>query len=306
MGTSSASGPRPASPECASGRLGSLAGRPRQPPLFRRPQRSARRERRRKRPMSDIGFRRDKAVVPLHGWIDAEAADRLVAALRSAHEDFFYDRIELSLRSDGSTLEAAAEILREMQRLRARGVAVDTVVQGGAASGAAFLAALGDRRRADAGSRLYLHGARLGDQSQFTARQTLLAAQGLALWDETAIALLADRALQTAPPSDGDAEGIPSADWHVIAELVSAPSPRMSGPTATQRRDLRKRLRRTVRKLVSTKDRKGLVGLYSGLFDREVSVGAELARELLLIDSVGDDPEEAPEAVGEPCLHVPE
>ena len=256
--------------------------------------------------MSDIGFRRDKAVVPLHGWIDAEAAGRLVAALRSAHEDSFYDHIEISVRSDGSTLEAAAEILREMQRLRAGGVTVDTVVQGAAAGGAAFVAALGDSRRADTGSRLFLHSSRLGDQSQHTARQTLIAGQGLALWDESAIELLAEWALQTRPPSDRDTEGINGVDWHVIAELVSAPPPRMDGPTVTQRRELRKRLRQTIRKLVSTRDRNGIAALYSGLFDRDTSIGAALARELLLVDSVGDEPDATGETVAEACLRVPE
>ncbi len=256
--------------------------------------------------MGDIRFHRDKAVVTLRGSVDGEAVDRLVRALRSAHEDYFYDRIEISVRSTGGEIDALMEVLRETHRLRERGVTVDTVVRGMAGCGSACVAFLGDHRRADAGSTLYLHGARLGDQANLTALQSVVAGQYLAVWDGNVIEALAERALRTTPPTGGDADGIDGLDWRAVARVVSAEPPRTTGPTATQRRKLHASLRRTMRGFVSTGDREGLARLYAGLFERDEQIGAELARELLLLDGVGDEPEAPPESAGEPCLHVPE
>ena len=256
--------------------------------------------------MDDIRFHRDKAVVTLRGSVDGEAVDRLVRALRSAHEDYFYDRIEISVRSTGGEIDALMEVLRETHRLRERGVTVDTVVRGMAGCGSACVAFLGDHRRADAGSTLYLHGARWGDQANLTALQSVVAGQYLAVWDGNVIEALAERALRTTPPTGGDAGGIDGLDWRVVARVVSAEPPRAAGPTATQRRKLHASLRRTMRGFVSTGDREGLAKLYAGLFERDEQIGAELARELLLLDGVGDEPEAPPESAGEPCLHVPE
>ena len=256
--------------------------------------------------MGDIRFHRDKAVVTLRGSVDGEAVDQLVRALRSAHEDYFYDRIEISVRSTGGEIDALMEVLRETHRLRERGVTVDTAVRGMAGCGSACVAFLGDHRRADAGSTLYLHGARLGDKANLTALQSVVAGQYLAVWDGNVIEALAERALRTTPPSGGVAGGIDGLDWRVVARVVSAEPPRAAGPTATQRRKLHASLRRTMRRFVSTRDHEGLARLYAGLFERDEQIGAALARELLLLDVVGDDSEVPAESAGEPCLHVPE
>ena len=107
--------------------------------------------------MDDIEYGRDKATIPLHGEMNEAAAERLVDALRKSHKEHFYERVEISVRSGGGLLVALREILHEVVRLRELGVAVDTYVRGGAGSAAAFLAALGDRRRADKGSVYHFH-----------------------------------------------------------------------------------------------------------------------------------------------------
>ena len=70
--------------------------------------------------MHVIKHRRDRAVVQLHEGIGSDSAARLIGALRSAHNDYFWHRVEISIRSDGGSIAALREILEEIGRLRAR------------------------------------------------------------------------------------------------------------------------------------------------------------------------------------------
>ena len=257
--------------------------------------------------MNDIDYRRDRAVLRLHGKIDEAAAARLIAALRSADDEYFYERMEISVRSGGGMLASLREILREIQRLRSRGVSVDTCVHGLAGSAAAFLAALGDERRADEGSLLHFHHARLGEVSDLTALGATIAGRGLAVWDAEVLHQLAARGLRAAAPRDQDIEAFEGADWQVVAALLGADPPHLGGePDEALHRRLLACLREAIGKLVADQDHDGLAALYRNLFDRELSITATLARELLLIDAVGDVQSSPSLATAGPCLHVPE
>ena len=257
--------------------------------------------------MDDIEYGREKATIPLHGEINEASAERLVDALRKSHEDHFYERVEISVRSGGGQLVALREILHEVVRLRELGVTVDTYVRGSAGSAAAFLAALGDQRRADQGSLYHFHHTRLGDVGTLTALQASTAGRNLAHWDERVLDDLVRRALCVTPPAEPRIEGLGGTDWHVVAKLVSdTPVPVADEPDEARRQDLYDRLRETVRDVVDKQAEDTLNKLYRDLFEAETTISVGLARELLLVDVVGAAPTSGRAPADEPCLHVPE
>ena len=257
--------------------------------------------------MHDIDYRREKAVLPLHGKIDATAAQRLIDGLHSAQEEHFYERVEISIRSEGGQVAALREILQEIRRLRELGVSVDTHVRGMAGSAAAFLATLGDQRRADHGSLYHFHHTRLGDVGRLTALGAATAGRSLARWDEAAMDDLAWRALYATPPAEPRLDALWGEDWHVIARLVSPTALPTAGELdEAQRLDLYDRLRKTVSEIVDEQAADALMDLYGKLFAAEMTITAALARELLLVDIVGEVPKPDRAPADEPCLHVPE
>ena len=134
-----------------------------------------------------------------------------------------------------------------------------------------------------------------------------IAGRGLAVWDAEVLHQLAARGLRAAAPHDRDIEAFEGADWQVVAALLGAEPPHLGGEAdEALHRSLLACLREAIGKLVADQDHDGLAALYRNLFDRELSITATLARELLLIDTVGDVPSSPPLATAEPCLHVPE
>ena len=184
---------------------------------------------------------------------------------------------------------------------------MNTRVHGQAHSAAAFLASLGDTRRADTGSLLRYHNTAIRDIPEMNSGGAEIAARYLAHRDAEHAAALARRALASAGvPAGLGADDLEPSDWRVVATLVSAHPPAAAGSDPDVREDRITRLRATVQTLVDAQDAMGIEALYRRLFEHDVHIGAALACELRLLDGLGDDAPGWRAQDDETCLRIPE
>ena len=231
--------------------------------------------------------RQGHAVIKVVSDVTEELAIELVARIRRLRDECFHDRVELEIASNGGSVLALGYLLDALDGFRAGGLEVVTRALTSAASAAADLVALGDRREASGSAVLRFHSARTFGVNEVTAR-TAGALQGmLDAADDRLMRRLVERGLRAgspAPPPVGEAAGaMHDADWRVAAALAGPAGRAGAGPGPE---DVLRRLRERVRGCLREPDGAGLRRLYDELFAFDAPVSAALARELGLLDAV--------------------
>ena len=252
--------------------------------------------------------RQGHAVIKVVSDVTEELAIELVARIRRLRDECFHDRVELEIASNGGSVLALGYLLDALDGFRAGGLEVVTRALTSAASAAADLVALGDRREASGSAVLRFHSARTFGVDEVTAR-TAGALQGmLDAADDRLMRRLVERGLRAgspAPPPVGEAAGaMHDADWRVAAALAG-PAGRAGAGHGPE--DVLRRLRERVRRCLREPDGAGLRRLYDELFAFDAPVSAALARELGLLDAVVNPGarEARPEPSGAAC-RIPE
>lgn len=92
--------------------------------------------------------RQGRAVVKVVSDITEELAIELVAHIRRLRDEGFHERVDLEIASNGGSVLALGYFLDALDRFHASGLEVVTRALTSAASAAADLVALGDRREA--------------------------------------------------------------------------------------------------------------------------------------------------------------
>ena len=231
--------------------------------------------------------RRGHAVIKVVSDVTEELVIELVAHIRRLRDECFHDRVELEIASNGGSVLALGYLLDALDGLRSGGLEVVTRALTSAASAAADLVALGDRREASGSAVLRFHSARTFGVNEVTAR-TAGALQGmLDAADDRLMRRLVERGLRAgrvALPPAGEAVGsMHDADWRVAAALAGPAGRADAGPDPE---GVLRRLRERVRRCLRDADGAGLRRLYDELFAFDAPISAALARELRLLDAV--------------------
>ena len=245
-------------------------------------------------------LRPSAAAVLLAGDMTDDLAEDLAGSLAKLRTRYYYDRVELEVASPGGALTALDRCLSAIGEARAGGMRVDTRVRTRAASAAALLASLGDRREAAPSALLLYHCVRAAPGGMVTAPSAAGLVAALAGSDRTYAVALAARARAPAPappPRFKVAEFAPF-DWPVVERLAGG---------GGRRGERLRALRRRVADGISAPDAKPLAVLYMELLALDAWISARLAAELLLIDRVADAaPADGRTASGDGGLTVPE
>ena len=229
--------------------------------------------------------RRGRAVVKVTSAVTDELAVELVSCIRRLRDECFHDRVELEIASNGGSVAALGYFLDALDGFRAGGMEFVTRALTSAASAAAVLVALGDRREASGGALLRFHAVRTSGVDEVTA-QTAGALQGmLETADDRLMRRLVERGLRAGgaapPPVAEAAAAMHDADWRVAAVLAGAAVTPRLGPE-----EVLARLRRRVGRCLRDSEGGELRRLYDGLFAFDAPISAALARELRLLDAV--------------------
>ena len=245
-------------------------------------------------------LRPSAAAVLLSGDMTDELAEALAGSLAKLRTRYYYDRVDLEIASPGGALTALDRCVSAIEEARAGGMRVDTRVRTRAASAAALLASLGDRREAAPSARLLYHCVRAVPNGVVTAPAAASLGAALTGSDRLCAEALAARARAPGavrPPRFKVAEFAPS-DWPVAE--------RLAGDAEGRGKRLRA-LRRRVASALAAPDSKPLAALYMALLALDAWISARLAAELLLIDRVADAaPAGARTAASDGGLAVPE
>ena len=233
--------------------------------------------------------RQGRAVVKVVSTITEELAIELVAHLRRLRDECFHERVEPEIASNGGSVLALGYFLDALDGFRAGGLEVVTRALTSAASAAADLVALGDRREASGSAVLRFHTVRTAGVNEVTAQTAGALLDMLETADDRLMRRLVERGLRTGPaplPPVGEAaKSMLEADWRIAAALAGAAS---SGSADAGRgsEGVLKRLRERVRLCLRDSDGAGLRRLYDELFAFDAPISAALARELRLLDAV--------------------
>ena len=252
--------------------------------------------------------RQGHAVIKVVSDVTEELVIELVAHIRRLRDECFHDRVELEIASNGGSVVALGYLLDALDGFRAGGLEVVTRALTSAASAAADLVALGDRREASGSAVLRFHSARTFGVNEVTARTAGTLQGMLDAADDRLMRRLVERGLRAgspAPPPVGEAAGaMHDADWRVAAALAGPAGRAGAGPGPE---DVLRRLRERVRGCLREPDGAGLRRLYDELFAFDAPVSAALARELGLLDAVVNPGarEARPEPSGAAC-RIPE
>ncbi len=248
---------------------------------------------------------KDKAVVPIADAITPQSVAEAIGAVRHARDHCFHDWIELAISSPGGDVLATERLMEFLDDLRREGVRIDTAASGMTASAAASLLSLGDRRRASANCQLQYHLTWQQASGPVTAASAQGAAATLDETDARFLSRLAARGMDAAAGARGRpaaAEDFRPGDWNVIGGIVVALAS-WRAEEIHDRQALLERLREHLdgRHLnVLTLER-----IYRTLFTLDRAISPALARELLLIDGIGNGRDGARCPTG-PSLRVPE
>ena len=231
--------------------------------------------------------RQGHAVIKVVSDVTEELVIELVAHIRRLRDECFHDRVELEIASNGGSVVALGYLLDALDGFRAGGLEVVTRALTSAASAAADLVALGDRREASGSAVLRFHSARTFGVNEVTARTAGTLQGMLDAADDRLMRRLVERGLRAgspAPPPVGEAAGaMHDADWRVAAALAG---PAGRAGASLDPEDVLRRLRERVRGCLREPDGAGLRRLYDELFAFDAPVSAALARELGLLDAV--------------------
>ena len=247
----------------------------------------------------------ERAVVHFGGDLDWASAMEFVDIVDGLVSHYFYRRIKVVVTSPGGATAALDHVVRALERWRNAGVAIHTRVVAEAASAAAVLVSLGDDRAAEPGARLMYHYSRVIDAREVTAHASTHIHSALTRVDRQMVERIVTRALRTAgadaPPHHAD-----PTDRFVAERLADAAAAKGRMRKARSVRALARAVGRAVDAAVERGDRARLTRLYRALFATGLSISAELARTLRLIDRIGVPDACALRPAERPGLTVPE
>ena len=251
-----------------------------------------------------IEYLSDRGVVPLTDAITHESVTRVIADIRHARCDCFFNGIVLAISSPGGKILAYERLVEVIDGLRNEGVPVDTAASGQVASAAAFLLSMGDDRRATPGCRLTYHLCRIEEGGPFTADSAKGTAAALDQMDDRIVTRLAERGVEAAHGhrACAEPEAFDDGDWEAIFKMLLLLSEwRSVGPK--DKGEALKVLRESLDRCRS--DAKLLATHYRALFALDRPISPVLARELFLLDEIDSIRESMPRSSG-PALVVPE
>ena len=233
--------------------------------------------------------RQGRAVVKVVSNITEELAIELVAQVRRLRDECFHERVDLEVASNGGSILALGYFLDALDGFRAGGLEVVTRALTSAASAAADLVALGDRREASGSAVLQFHSVRTAGVNEVTAQKAGALLDMLETADDRIMRRLVERGLRAVPaplPPVGEAaKSMRDADWRIAAALAGAAGSGCAdaghGPEGVL-----KRLRERVRLCLRDSEGAELRRLYDDLFAFDAPISAALARELRLLDAV--------------------
>ena len=251
-----------------------------------------------------IEYLSDRGVVPLTDVITHESVTRVIADVRHARCDCFFNGIVLAISSPGGNILAYERLVEVIDGLRNDGVPVETAASGHVASAAAFLLSMGDDRRATPGCRLTYHLCRIEEGGPFTADSAIGTAAVLDQMDARIVTRLAERGVEAAHGhrACADPEAFADGDWEAIFKMLLLLSEWRSAGLKDKGEAL-KLLRESLDRCRS--DAKLLATHYRALFALDRPISPVLARELFLLDEIDSIRESMPRSSG-PALVVPE
>ena len=251
-----------------------------------------------------IEYLSDRGVVPLTDVITHESVTRVIADIRHARCDCFFNGIVLAISSPGGNILAYERLVEVIDGLRNDGVPVETAASGQVASAAAFLLSMGDDRRATPGCRLTYHLCRIKEGGPFTADSAKGTAAALDQMDDRIVTRLAERGVEAAHGhrTCADPEAFADGDWEAIFKMLLLLSEWRSVGLKDKGEAL-KLLRESLDRCRS--DAKLLATHYRALFALDRPISPVLARELFLLDEIDSIRESMPLSSG-PALVVPE
>ena len=261
--------------------------------------------------MINVEYNQNRPTVSLVGKITDELALELIDEIRRLTNEQFFTEILLDIASPGGMDSALAHCVRALGEFRGSGLRIVTRVRSHAASAAAVLLSLGDRRIAAPGARLQYHEGRVVGIDEVTGATATRIARGLANADAGIAALLAERARRDCGTWDGGngrvrVRDFAGNDWDVVRRLVGRPGRKGK---AESRSRLLKRLRRKVAVALAAAKPVKLARFYMDLFALDAPISPALARNLHLIDAVSSGEDDSLAAAGEcgpGALRVPE
>ena len=261
--------------------------------------------------MINVEYNQNRPTVSLVGKITDELALELIDEIRRLTNEQFFTEILLDIASPGGMDSALAHCVRALGEFRGSGLRIVTRVRSHAASAAAVLLSLGDRRIAAPGAWLQYHEGRVVGIDEVTGATATRIARGLANADAGIAALLAERARRDCGTGDGGngrvrVRDFAGNDWDVVRRLVGRPGRKGK---AESRSRLLKRLRRKVAVALAAAKPVKLARFYMDLFALDAPISPALARNLHLIDAVSSGEDKslaAAGACGPGALRVPE
>ena len=251
--------------------------------------------------MINVEYNQNRPTVSLVGKITDELALELIDEIRRLTNEQFFTEILLDIASPGGMDSALAHCVRALGEFRGSGLRIVTRVRSQAASAAAILLSLGDRRIAAPGARLQYHEGRVVGIDEVTGATATRIARGLANADAGIAALLAERARRDCGTGDGGngrvrVRDFAGNDWDVVRRLVGRPGRKGK---AESRSRLLKRLRRKVAVALAAAKPVKLARFYMDLFALDAPISPALAQNLHLIDAVSSGEDDSLAAAGE-------
>ena len=231
------------------------------------------------------------ATMTIVGEITNDLVVDLVENIADLNSTLHWPEVELKIASPGGSAHALSYFIDAMASFQALATRITTRALTHAASAAAILLSLGDRRLASRASVLQYHTGRIRvERAEVTADGAAGMKDALDGVDERLMNLLVQRArrrppsLKSAPLKPGRAAlaDFRDSDWPIVARLTGTGSAR--GPKAP--RELRAKLRERVVQALNSRSAQSLTRLYTTLFALDKPMSAALAMELHLIDEL--------------------
>ena len=231
------------------------------------------------------------ATMTITGEITNDLVVDLVEHIADVSFLFHFGEVELKIASPGGSAHALDYFIDAMTNFHALCTRITTRTLTHAASAAAILVSLGDRRLASRASLLQYHTGRIRvERAEVTADGAAGMKDALDGIDERLVELLVRRARRQAPalkpvtlkPGRAAIKDFRDGDWATIARLVgTAGAGRRKVP-----KDLLARLRKRMVAALNAKSVRPLTALYTELFALDQPISAALAMELNLIDEL--------------------
>ena len=260
--------------------------------------------------MINVNCKPHHAVVTIYGVIDEPMMLQLADELQQLHHDCNYNHIELDISSPGGLVRALDYCVEVMERLRAQGVIFTTRALMSAASAAANLVSLGDRRETFRTATFLYHKCIAQGVDEVTAQSAREILTEVDRIDDRYL----DRLVQQARRCQAARRALTvrdfwDCDWPVVKHLLIGAGLMQALTDAGKqhaRRAQLQQLRKHVSACLATDNGQMLKQFYKLLFEYDRPISAALALELRLVDSFVDTDSRHSSAAPAGGLHVPE